>query len=108
MITIEEFLLARIAEDEVELSVCRDLNWFPGKKYGIGAVSYDRLSAECTAKRAIMELADDATSLDYSVDNDRRVGTRDEAVEPYCGDSILRALAAPYSDHPDYQKEWDR
>ena len=65
-----------------------------------------RVLAECAAKRAVIEQAEEATGLDMSVDNDRLVGRRDMKAEPYCGDVILAALAAAYSDHPDYQQEW--
>jgi hypothetical protein len=65
-----------------------------------------RVLREVAAKRAIMELADEATGLDLTVDNDRRVEPRDEADEPYVGDLILRQLAAVYSDHPDYNSKW--
>lgn len=65
-----------------------------------------RVLREVAAKRAILELADDATGLDMSVDNDRRVGFRDESEEPYIGDLILRQLAQAYSEHPDFNPEW--
>jgi hypothetical protein len=66
-----------------------------------------RVLREVEAKRRILdEVVDEATSLDMSVDNDRRVGFRDEASEPYLGDTLLRLLANPYVDHPDYRSEW--
>lgn len=65
-----------------------------------------RVLAEVEAKRRILDLADDATSLDMSVDMDRRVGRRDETKEPYVGDEILRQLALPYDDRPGYREEW--
>jgi hypothetical protein len=64
------------------------------------------LLAECEAKRRIIELAPDATGLDAQVDSEFRVGWRDTATEPYIGDVILRALALPYADHPDFRDEW--
>ena len=62
--------------------------------------------ADIASKRRIIdEVVDEATSLDMSVDNDRRVGPRDEASEPYLGDILLRLLAAPFSDEPGYDAE---
>lgn len=57
-------------------------------------------------RRIITEVVDEATSLDMSVDLDRRVGSRDTAVEPYLGDVLLRLLALPYADRPGYREEW--
>lgn len=65
-----------------------------------------RVLREVAAKRAIIELADEASGLDQSVDLDRRVGTRDMEEEPFVGDLILRQLAAVYSDHEAYRDEW--
>jgi hypothetical protein len=65
-----------------------------------------RALREVEAKRAIMELADEASGLDMSVDIDRAVRPRDTTTDPYVGDMIIRQLAAVYSDHPDYQEEW--
>jgi len=65
-----------------------------------------RVLAECDAKRRIIEAADEATGLDMQVDSEFRIERRDERQEPYIGDVILRALALPYADHPDYREEW--
>ena len=40
------------------------------------------------------------------VDSECRVGWRDEIKEPYIGDTLLRLLALPYADYPDYQPAW--
>lgn len=108
--TITEFLLARIAEDE---RIGRDWQHNPGKVeiHGGGTGYYglanpERILAECQAKRAIIEQADEATGLDMQVDGEFRVGRRDETTEPYLGDVLLRALAAVYADHPDYDQAW--
>ena len=112
---ITDFLLARISEDEETARLGLNqrnelyLDTFDedeSTETNLIIVGAGRLLAECEAKRAIIKLADEATGLDMTVDNDRRVGIRDEAVEPYCGDSILRTLAAVYRDHPDYKPEW--
>lgn len=110
------FLKARLDEDERVLEDASDgrlartsrqgqmivadagvLQWFPPK----------RLLADVAAKRQIIELAEEASSLDMSVDLERRVGpSRDEVTDPYVGALILRQLAAPYVGHPDYSAEW--
>lgn len=72
----------------------------------IGRHDPARVLAECEAKRRIVELADEATGLDAQVDGEFRVEPRNEAVEPYVGDLILRALALPYANHRDHKPEW--
>lgn len=138
--TIEEFLLARIDEDEeaardaagwdlsgsvrAEGQWCREgVNSVIDSSqrlvvYGDGPAPEDmqaehiirhdpaRVLRECAAKRALIDHASDATGLDMSVDMDRAVGRRDQDVDPYLGDAMLRTIAAVYSDHPDYQQEW--
>jgi len=129
---IVEFLEARIAEDEAVAKAEVDLisatygkvpgefeihygwarhtehveNGAQGASFAPGAPEPARVLREVAAKRAIIEAADEASDLDMSVDNDRRVGCRDMTEEPYLGDVILRALAAPYADHPDFNEEW--
>lgn len=61
---------------------------------------------EVEAKRKLIELADEASGLDDSVDLERRVSPRDPAAEPYLGEIMLRAMAAVYAAHPDYRAEW--
>lgn len=65
-----------------------------------------RVLAEVEAKRRVLDLADDATGLDMSVDMDRRVGVRDTAVEPYLGDQIALVLAQPYAGRDGWREEW--
>ena len=110
---LTEFLLARIAEDE-DLA---DRSIQVGDQ-GAALVSFGskdsppvlvmhpaRVLAECAAKRAIIEQAQDATDLDkYATDDWPE--PRNLATQPYCGDVILRALASVYKDHPDYRQEW--
>jgi hypothetical protein len=110
--TLTEFLLARIAEDE---AAARAVGWtprwvmahdLPDAPPGIVAhiARHDpaRVLAECAAKRRIVELADDATGLDMQVDSEFAAESRNEVTSPYLGDVILRALAMPYADHADY------
>jgi hypothetical protein len=65
-----------------------------------------RVLAECDTKRWIIELAEEASGLDMSVDNDRRVGARDMQAEPLVGDLILRRMAGVYADRVGYRTEW--
>jgi len=81
--TLTEFLLARIAEDEVE---AEDNEPYWG---GWSRAHEARVLAECEAKRRIIETA---SMIDM--------------IENEWGASILRTLAAVYSDHPDYRQEW--
>jgi hypothetical protein len=65
-----------------------------------------RVLAECAAKRKLIDFAEDATGLDLQIDGEFGVGTRDTKAEPYLGDLMLRLLAAPFSDHVDYDGSW--
>lgn len=91
--TITEFLEARIAEDEL---AAYDLM---GEREG------DRTLAECAAKRAIIE-----EHYWRSAEGARGCGlcnySRDYGWEETGPCKTVRALAAIYKDHPDYQQEW--
>jgi hypothetical protein len=50
-----------------------------------------RVLAECNAKRGIIEL--------------QRSDLRDDPAD-WEADEVLRLLALPYADHPDYRSEW--
>jgi Family of unknown function (DUF6221) len=78
--TLTEFLLARIAEDEAAVAHIRK---DPGYWY---ALPWDRLLAECEAKRRIV----------------REWGQ----FETYNGEGLMQVLALPYADHPDYLPDW--
>jgi hypothetical protein len=90
-LTITEFLLARIADDEEAAGAdpgCECL----GVQFGIGhgPVCPERVLAECEAKRRIV----------------KRLNNRmrpDVAFEAWYA---LRVLAAIYADHPDWRGEW--
>jgi len=107
---ITEFLEARIAEDEEQAENVRFLGWFPGKKYGITTVSHARVLAECAAKRAI--IAEHGRGDSYVSDWCEtcaqwwasEVGEGPPGVAWPC--LTLKALAAVYADHPDYQQGW--
>ena len=94
--TITEFLLARIAEDEEAVRDATppfaDRTFY--SHFGSGAddwgvyyfnVPPSRVLAECEAKRRIVEV--------YQQGDVRPV-------------LVLRAIASVYADHPDYNPEW--
>lgn len=85
--SITEFLLARIAEDQ---EAARP---FPG-------AADLRVLRECAAKRAIIGLADEALEAEVKRRDASALGA------DLMHQDTLRALAAVYSDHPDYQPEW--
>ena len=112
-----EFLQARLDEDEARAKKAQDewnaeyamYEWedLPDEVFA-HARTHDpaRVLREVEAKRAILELAKEASGLDDTVDAEFRSGPRDTASEPYVGDRILRALATVYRDHPDYDPAW--
>lgn len=66
-----------------------------------------RVLAEVEAKRRILdEIVDEANGIDLSVDMDRRVGIRDETVEPCLGDRLVRLLAQPYAGREGWLEKW--
>lgn len=77
--TLTEFLLARIAEDETAvrgLTSGEDPDFFWGP---------DRIRAECEAKRRL---------LNHVASNWR------------LEESVAKILALPYADHKQFQEEW--
>lgn len=88
--TLTEFLLARIADDEED--VADDEPWDGGMCQANVGVHYsrDRVLAECEAKRRIVEQVSDVTWVgSYAV-----------------RDFVLGQLVLPYADHPDFREEW--
>ena len=85
--TLTEFLLARIAEDERRVGFVR--GFIPDEGDQGEYINPARVLAECEAKRRIVEHCD----FDHLA---RSPG------DPY----VLRLLALPYADHPDYREEW--
>lgn len=104
--TIAEFLLARIAEDETAgQNTAGDrmpagawdgfYTWVGrGGARGIGVIS-QRVLAECEAKRRIIAEHDGAHHCVRHIDPDDNVDC-----------DTIRSLAAVYADHPDYREEW--
>lgn len=96
--TLTEFLLARIAEDEAIAAKANkggDVEDTPifecgsqGRHVGMAPV---RVLAECEAKRRIVE----------------RCSAVDSAMpSTHLAHGILAELALPYADHPDYDESW--
>ena len=132
--TITQFLLARIADDE---AVARDaFGAVPGGKWMAAEADYEGISvwaddgdtsygyattttdhiarhdparvlAECAAKRAIVELAEYA---DEAQGGGAAIALFDGYREVYPGRKamlgVLPALASVYAEHPDYDAEW--
>lgn len=119
--TLAEFLLARIAEDEEDLENSRigdSPEWWMPDMW-----NRERAEAECEAKRRIVEEHRQGIFTDVSLD------IKDEQVCIIChyvrlthdadGDvedgtwvqtsfpcPTLKFLAIPYASHPDYREEW--
>jgi len=89
--TLTEFLLARIAEDEKwrwHIDYCRALD-----DGACDCHATERVLAECEAKRRII------VGLDY--ESDEWCFADAPAVA-----EVLPFLSLPYADHPDYRQEW--
>jgi hypothetical protein len=88
--TLTDFLLARIAEDEAAV----EAKWLRAPKGApiVPDAAHTRVLAECEAKRRIVEYCPSA-----SEEGD----TWDTAFW-----RVLQILALPYADHPDYREEW--
>lgn len=100
MMTLSEFLLARIAEDEEaqrsesgwgRCDAPESYHWGPA-----------RVLAECEAKRRIVE---DAIHQRQWIDSDPGAGDGGKG-RLYCYDDVVAILALPYADHPDYDESW--
>lgn len=65
-----------------------------------------RVLRDVAATRRLVELAQEAGSLDVTVDLDRRVGARDLIAEPYIDDLILRTIASRWPDAAGYDSSW--
>ena len=118
VMTLSQFLLARIAEDE---TIARENTW-PEAAH-TSACRYDqiellnrckckipsRVLAECEAKRRIVAIA-----LEHMETIDGQWGCGHSAEQIWAGDcpdspdddGLLQALALPHVDHPDYLARW--
>lgn len=95
--SITDFLLARIAEDEARAGWARlgDTRW-ETDNYGQDFLTPTAVKAECVAKRAIIESC-------YG-DHEDAMASKNDSTE--AASEVLYALAAVYKDHSDYQQEW--
>lgn len=127
VLTLTDFLLARIAEDEAAIDVDgsfgrpdpvgdRPLQRWDYDEMLIGPA---RMLAECEAKRRIVELHPpglpvivDMPAPPGSMASRIHVPSPDKPSCARCGPTVewpcqtLRVLAMPYVDHPDYREEW--
>jgi len=117
-LTLTEFLLARIAEDEA-VATSKPVEWLyidPGNGIAMDdlgpgcaiTVGPARILAECEAKRRIVRDALEAESAwdEYGGDGD---GWPDVETLRRISDTLesqLKHLAAVYADHPDYDESW--
>jgi hypothetical protein len=109
-VTLTEFLTARLDEDEATVRATELRN-----HRGAGdeapaefapAFTSARLLAEIEAKRRLIDLAYEATGLDMDKDLDRATDARLDSGIEFVGERMLRALALPYADHPDFDEAW--
>jgi len=68
----------------------------------ITAWSPYRVLAECEAKRQVLTFADEVRAVASLAEN----GAAGASVVVRGGTPILKALALPYANHPDYRPEW--
>lgn len=106
MTPLTDFLLARITEDEDRLVHEYDCDRFNTYGYGTRLGDCDcaaqrHLLAECEAKRWIVR---DATSQLAGRHIEGAQSDGDDG--PWMADHVLRLLALPYADHPDYREAW--
>ena len=114
--TLVEFLLARIAEDEavaravpeVEPKSSHSIFTSLHEPTGTVEISPARVLAECEAKRRIVERASvECVCTDHGADRVEGCGQclACQAVTTADG-YVLADLALPHADHPDYRDEW--
>lgn len=101
-VTLTEFLLARIAEDEKWARQRRDEDFVKhrvGRRPHLAPDDAERVLRQCAAGRRIVELH----SGDEDPNDCPPWGRHPDGSEP-CW--TLIALASVYADHPDYRGEW--
>ena len=123
--TLAEFLLARIAEDEAVAQAASHGGWIGPESMGAfegGDTVYidpARVLAECEAKRRIVELhapvipVSPFSKCGHPGCDQSHSEKRLPPACPTCPTSdvdgaceTLYTLAIPYVDHPDYRDEW--
>jgi hypothetical protein len=113
--TLTDFLLARIAEDEAA-TVGKDMYGVAlgpvesADGYAECSISAARVLAECEAKRRIMDLHQDYGCTAAGTEGHETCGEREWCYT--CGEGsshpcdTLTALALPYRDHSDFRDFW--
>ena len=105
--TITEFLLARIADDEDEMQGLPHFGCVEGDSDPVGMIHSarcpNRVLAECAAKRRIIEgyIEFDAAYPDSPVWHGCGDDCEFKAIE-----WVLAHLASVYADHPDFDPAW--
>lgn len=110
--TLDEFLLARIAEDK---RIATDAATATGSEEWTEAAEHvrrhdpARVLAECTAKRRLVLACRDVRP-DRAFLGARPEGLADFPLTPADQHQLaaltLALLALPYADHPEYRQEW--
>lgn len=97
-LTLADFLLARIAEDESEANYLRNVG-VQGAQFGSvnGSLAHliDRALAECEAKRQVVQHCQEAAKV-----------MSDDRTAEWLGDDVVLFLAQPYAEHEDFREEW--
>lgn len=88
MTALTAFLVARIAEDE---ALARASVPIGGRR--AGKTFWQRWVVECEAKRRIVARIQMSQMLPVQISD-------------HAAECLLRALALPYADHPDYDPAW--
>lgn len=111
MITLTEFLLARIAEDEAAALAIHDIDDCPAADQVYRGTCHcgwpARVLAECDAKRRIIALHPQAVSMMTTIHGlvpQTWCDGCDRPADVPCQE--LRILVSVYADHPDYRQEW--
>jgi hypothetical protein len=107
-VSVDEFLLARIAEDEeVARALLEPYAWGYSTFWEASSTELDhiarhdpaRVLADCAAKRAIVELHTGGHECSITGDHCRYIHEFETC-------DTLRLLAAPFAPHPDFRDEW--
>jgi hypothetical protein len=106
--TLVEFLLARIAEDDARCRgmLLREGRWGDGFRQWV----IPHVLAECEAKRQIVDMYTGAESVVRMLES---IGNNADPVALGIAQAALVALEAvlklhaqPFADHPDYDQAW--
>ena len=124
-LTLAEFLLARVADDEVVARNAQADAMAAHRLKGLSRTDFEitqtrlleltfRVLADCEAKRAIVEVHVSERSVRDELRSRRPADFGDEArsdrrtqeARAFAAAYVLGILATPYADHPDYRAEW--